>query len=94
MLIISRKAEQAINIQGGIVVKVLGIEGDRVKLGITAPSEVRVLRSELVEEVRDQNVAASRGGKVGLAAIRQALGAQLSTGSPDRAQADSPPSRL
>jgi carbon storage regulator len=94
MLIISRKAEQSIILNGNITVKVLGIEGDRVKLGIVAPGDVRVLRSELLDEVRSQNVAASRGNKEALGAIRQALEAQRSTGNPDAIQAPNPPSRL
>ena len=94
MLIISRKAEQSITIQGNITIKVLGIDGERVKLGIVAPSDIRVLRTELVEEVHSQNVSASRGGKDAIAAIRQALEAQRSVGSPDAAQATNPPSKL
>jgi carbon storage regulator len=94
MLIISRKAEQSITLNGNITVKVLGIDGDRVKLGIVAPSEVRVLRSELLEEVRSQNVAAARGSKEALAAVRQALEAQRSTDNPEAIQATNPPSRL
>ena len=94
MLIISRKAEQAITIQGEITIKVLAIEGDRVKLGISAPADVRVLRSELMEEVRGENVSAQQTGKSGIAAIRKALAAQRTAGSPASSQADSPPSRL
>jgi len=47
MLILTRKVDQSIIIQGNITVVVLGVERDRVKLGIAAPAEVTVLREEL-----------------------------------------------
>jgi carbon storage regulator len=49
MLILTRKIDQSIIIQGNITVMVLGVERDRVKLGIAAPENVTVLREELVE---------------------------------------------
>lgn len=48
MLILTRKIDQSIIIQGNITVMVLGVERDRVKLGIAAPEDVTVLRDELV----------------------------------------------
>lgn len=48
MLVLSRKAGEAIVLGGNITVYVLGVEGDRVKLGVDAPPEVLVLRSELL----------------------------------------------
>lgn len=47
MLVLTRKIEQGIVIQGNIVITVLGVERDRVKIGIVAPDEVTVLRQEL-----------------------------------------------
>ncbi|MHB8376289.1 MAG: carbon storage regulator [Dehalococcoidia bacterium] len=47
MLILVRKVQQSIWIEGDIYVTVLGVERDRVKLGITAPLEVKVMRQEL-----------------------------------------------
>ncbi len=56
MLILTRKIDQSIIIQGNITVMVLGVERDRVKLGIAAPEEVSVLREELVDDGRrDEN---------------------------------------
>jgi carbon storage regulator len=59
MLVLSRKTDQAIVIQGGIVVKILEVSGERVKLGISAPREVSILREELCEEVRRENLEAA-----------------------------------
>ncbi len=47
MLVLSRKTHQRIRLGDAIVVTVIGVGGDRVKLGIEAPPEVRVLRDEL-----------------------------------------------
>jgi carbon storage regulator CsrA len=50
MLILTRKIDQAIVIQGDIKIMVLGVERDRVKIGIDAPANVTVLREELMEQ--------------------------------------------
>jgi carbon storage regulator len=50
MLILTRKLDQSIVIDGKIKVMVLGVERDRVKLGIEAPANVAVLREELLAE--------------------------------------------
>jgi carbon storage regulator len=42
MLVMTRKPGEAIAIGDQVVVRVLGIEGGRVQLGIDAPREVRV----------------------------------------------------
>ncbi len=48
MLVITRKCDQELVIGGGIRLKVLSVKGNRVRLGIDAPREVGVHRSELV----------------------------------------------
>ena len=49
MLILVRKVQQGIWIEGNILIKVLGVDRDRVKLGISAPDEVKIMRQELTE---------------------------------------------
>jgi carbon storage regulator len=49
MLVLTRKIDQGIVIAGNIYVRVLGVERDRVKIGISAPIEIPVLREELLE---------------------------------------------
>jgi len=51
MLVLSRKLNQEIVIDGDIVVKVMAIEGNRVKLGLTATRAVPIQRREIVEAV-------------------------------------------
>ncbi len=47
MLILSRKINESIVIDGKIIIKILRIEKDTVKLGIQAPPEVSVHRQEI-----------------------------------------------
>lgn len=51
MLVLSRKKNESICIDGDIEVTVLEVRGDRVRLGIVAPREVRVMRKELLTAV-------------------------------------------
>jgi carbon storage regulator len=47
MLVLSRKPGEKIVLGQGITVTVLEVQGGRVRVGIEAPDEVRVLRGEL-----------------------------------------------
>ncbi len=55
MLVLSRKVNESIVIDGRIVVKVVRVEGDVVKLGIEAPKNVPVHRREIYEEIQRSN---------------------------------------
>lgn len=59
MLVIRRKAGESVLIGDHIEIQVTEIAGNRVKLGITAPKEVLVLRKE-VELTREENIAAAQ----------------------------------
>lgn len=59
MLILSRKADESIVINDNITIKVVSIDKGVVKLGIDAPSDVSILRSELTKAVTQSNKAAS-----------------------------------
>lgn len=50
MLILTRRANEKIFIGEDIVLVVLGIENNRVKLGLQAPNEVPILREEIVSD--------------------------------------------
>jgi carbon storage regulator len=66
MLILTRKVDQGIVISGNILVRVLGVERDRVKIGISAPGEITVLRQELWSGDPDETFA-GRNGDLGRA---------------------------
>ncbi len=62
MLILTRKVGETICINDDIEVKIVEVCGDKVKIGINAPKDVRVLRSELrhtMESNKEASVAIS-----------------------------------
>ena len=55
MLILSRKKNEQIVISDDITITVLDVEGEKVKIGIDAPKDIKVFRKELIEEVKSTN---------------------------------------
>lgn len=53
MLVLSRKVGEKIVIAGDICVTVVAIQGNRVRLGITAPASTRVDRQEVHQRLED-----------------------------------------
>ena len=50
MLILTRRKEESIIINGDIKIKILGIDRGVIKLGFEAPDEVVILREELLAD--------------------------------------------
>lgn len=55
MLVLTRKKNESIQIGDSIELKVLGVEGDQVKLGIQAPEMVDIHRKEVYLDIQEQN---------------------------------------
>ena len=53
MLVLSRKAEESMYIGDDIKITVLDIRGGQVRIGITAPQEVRIHREEVYQRIVD-----------------------------------------
>ena len=51
MLVLSRKCGEAIVIAGDITVTVLGVVGNRVKLGFVAPGDAPIHRAEVYAQI-------------------------------------------
>ncbi len=51
MLVLSRKRGEMITIGNGVTVKILAVQGDKVKIGIEAPADVPVHRQEIYERI-------------------------------------------
>ena len=60
MLVLARKLDESIVINENITIKVISVEKGVVKLGIDAPREISIIRNELLEDVKDANIAASK----------------------------------
>ncbi|SMP88460.1 carbon storage regulator, CsrA [Epsilonproteobacteria bacterium SCGC AD-308-P11] len=60
MLVLARKTDESIVIGDNVIVKIISIDKGVVKLGIEAPPDITILRSELLEDVKELNIAASK----------------------------------
>ncbi len=69
VLVLARKIDESIVIGDNIVVKVVSIENGIVKLGIDAPLDVSIMRTELLEAVKEQNLVAA--GKVDIGELSE-----------------------
>lgn len=54
MLVLSRKKDESIVIDGNIVITVVEVRGDKVRLGIQAPREIPIHRSEVYEAIKNE----------------------------------------
>jgi carbon storage regulator len=61
MLCLTRGAGQQIVIGDNIVVTVLGITGDRVRLGLEAPSDVTLHRREIYDAIQEEAAGTHEG---------------------------------
>lgn len=59
MLVLSRKINQSIMIGDNVRIVVVAVDRDQVKLGIEAPRDVPVHRSEIYEEIQRTNQSAA-----------------------------------
>jgi len=55
MLILSRNKGQKIMINDNIVLSILEINGEQVRIGIEAPSNITIYREEIYEAIKEQN---------------------------------------
>lgn len=67
MLVLTRKATERIQIGDNVVVTILDIRGNKVRIGIDAPKEIRILRTELQGRTELRNVITEAERKTSLA---------------------------
>ena len=60
MLVLSRHRDQSIMIGDDVVVTIVDIRGDKVRLGINAPTDIPVHRREVYEAIKRENEKAAR----------------------------------
>ena len=60
MLVLSRQRDETIMIGDDIEITVVDIRGDKVRVGINAPSRVAVHRKEVYEAIRAENERSAR----------------------------------
>jgi carbon storage regulator len=60
MLVLSRHRDESIMIGDDIVVTIVDIRGDKVRLGIDAPSDIPVHRQDIYEAIQRENRKAAQ----------------------------------
>lgn len=78
MLVLSRKINQSIMVGDNVRVVVVAVDRDQVKLGIEAPREIAVHRSEIYEEIQRANRSAAAAPETPAVSGTRAVPAALS----------------
>ena len=62
MLVLSRVVGEDIRIGDNIIIRVVSVRGERVRIGVDAPADVRVHRAEVYEAIEKANATAVEPG--------------------------------
>jgi carbon storage regulator len=65
VLVLTRKANQSIMIGDDIEVSVLSVMGEKVRIGIQAPQEIPVFRTEIYLEIHSEEEQGGEGAPEG-----------------------------
>jgi carbon storage regulator len=60
VLVLTRKVDESITIGHFITVSILEVKGNQVKIGIKAPKDVHINRTEIYEKIMSENIKASQ----------------------------------
>lgn len=81
MLVFTRKRNEAIIVGDGIEIRVLRVGSDSVRIGVTAPSDVKVHRQEIYQLVSNANASAATTEHTTVERAAQRLRSRLSARS-------------
>lgn len=73
MLVLSRQRDETIMIGDEIEISVVDIRGDKVRLGINAPTRIAVHRKEVYDAIKRENTEAARLGSTDLDTLAQTI---------------------
>ncbi|WP_043802414.1 carbon storage regulator CsrA [Arenimonas malthae] len=65
MLILTRRVGETLMIGDSVTVTVLGVKGNQVRIGITAPKDVAVHREEIFQRIQKDDAPAAAAGESG-----------------------------
>lgn len=64
MLVLSRDVDQSIMIGDDVEITIVGIRGNHVRLGITAPRSIPVHRKEIWVKVKEEKVQEKKNERI------------------------------
>ncbi|MBL4697999.1 MAG: carbon storage regulator CsrA [Phycisphaerales bacterium] len=73
MLVLSRQRDETIMIGDEIEISIVDIRGDKVRLGINAPTRIAVHRKEVYDAIKRENTQAARLGTTDLDSLAQTI---------------------
>ncbi len=73
MLVLSRQRDETIMIGDEIEISIVDIRGDKVRLGINAPTRIAVHRKEVYDAIRRENTQAAQLGTTDLDSLAQTI---------------------
>lgn len=73
MLVLSRQRDETIMIGDEIEISIVDIRGDKVRLGINAPTRIAVHRKEVYDAIKRENTDAARLGSTDLDTLAQTI---------------------
>jgi len=73
MLVLSRQRDETIMIGDEIEISIVDIRGDKVRLGINAPTRIAVHRKEVYDAIRHENTQAAQLGTTDLDSLAQTI---------------------
>ena len=74
MLVLTRKLGEKIQIGDDISIVIMEVKGKQVKLGIKAPSNIKVHREEIYQKIQDENIRASNIEITDLSELEKLIG--------------------
>ncbi len=60
MLVLARKLDESITIGSAITITILGIRGSQVRVGVEAPEDTSVHRTEVYRSIMEENIKAAK----------------------------------
>ena len=82
MLVLARKINESLMIGDQIEVSIIDVRGEQVKIGIKAPSHIKVYRQEVYRAIQEENVQAAKASPDNLPPLEGLLAPQVA--SPDK----------
>jgi len=93
MLILARKINESIMVGDQVEISIVDIKGDQVKLGISAPRQIKVYRREVYQLIQQENLQAAQARPGLLPRLEGLVAPEEGKHPPDAGPTEYPPAR-